>query len=383
MAFEFFTAGRIIVKQGASDEIGNYIDSLGKSFLVVLDPVFKDTPLMEKIKKQIEEMGARYAFYTGANAEPDIEMIDEAYELAMSINCDAVISIGGGTCMDIGKSVAVLITNGPPVIDYIEYVGKGKKITVDPVPFVAIPTTAGTGSEVTPGAVLGSQKMNFKRTMRDRKMVAKVAILDPVLTVGMPKRVTAQSGIDAMTHNIESYLTWRSTPLSDMAALKGIELAGKYLQRAYENGEDLEAREGMAIAGTLGGMALAASGLGAAHGIGMAIGIQYHVGHGESCGIVLPYVMEINAPFVSERMARIGEVLTGKRFDKHEDGTRAAVECITDLNSKIGIPKDYKHLNIPADAVPGLAKASFGTSMSSNPMQMEVDEWEEFISKLV
>ena len=383
MAFQFYTATKIVVKRGASDELGNYIGHLGKRFLFVVDPAFKDTNTLDKIVSQIEAIGAKTAIYDGAYGEPDIEMIDDAYEIALSNQCDAVISLGGGTCIDIGKCIAALITNGAPVIDYIEYVGKGKKVTMEPVPFVAMPTTAGTGSEVTNVSVLGSKKLNFKRSMRDPKMVANVAIVDPMLTVGMPKRVTAQSGIDAMTHNIESYTTWRSTPLSEVIALRGIEYAGKYLQRAYDDGEDLDAREGMAIAGMLGGMALTNSGLGAAHGIGMAIGIQYHVGHGESCGIVLPHVMQLNAPYVSERMDKIGEALTGKSFDRPGDGAKAAVDFIFELNANIGISPNYKHLNIPPEAVPGLAKASFGTSMSSNPMQMEQEEWEKFLSDLV
>ena len=188
-----------------------------------------------------------------------------------------MISLGGGSCIDVGKATAAIITNGGPAVDYLEVVGKGKKVTEAPVPFVAIPTTAGTGSEVTKNAVLGSKTQGFKRSMRDDKMVATIAIIDPELDMGCPRKVTATSGIDALTHLIEAYITFRATPISDGLALKGIELAGKYLQRACDDGKDMEAREGMCAAALLGGMAFANSGLGAAHGFGMAVGIRYHL----------------------------------------------------------------------------------------------------------
>lgn len=151
------------------------------------------------------------------------------------------------------------VTNGTPSIDYMEYVGKGKKVTKMPLPFIAIPTTSGTGSEVTKNAVLGSKIHNFKRSMRSDMMIANLSIIDPTLAAGCPKNVTAHSGIDAMTHLIESYTTWRATPISDGLSLKGIEFAGKYLRRAYDDGSDMEARDGMATAALLGGMAFANS----------------------------------------------------------------------------------------------------------------------------
>ena len=212
-------------------------------------------------------------------------------------------------------------------------------------------------------------------------MLANLAIIDPSLTVGCPKKVTANSGIDAMTHLIESYITPRATPITQGLALKGIELAGKYLRRAYDDGTDIEAREGMAAASLLGGMSFANSGLGMAHGIGMAVGIAYHVPHGEACGILLPHAIKVNTPACVERMAKVGEALTGKKFDSDEEAAAAAYDFICELTEHMEIKPDFRHLNIPDEEIPALAKASFGNSMNANPVQLTQEEWEDYFRK--
>lgn len=381
MEFSFLTAQKIVFKQNAILELKDHIGSLGTNFMIVVDPFFANSSTMEQVKRQIKDMGKKCVIYSEVAGEPTVEQTDEVARLAIDHGCDAVMSIGGGSNIDVGKAVAALITNGTPAIDYMEYVGKGKKVTKEPVPFIAVPTTSGTGSEVTKNSVLGSSVQTFKRSMRSDMMIANLSIIDPVLTAGCPKRVTANSGIDAMTHLIEAYTTWRATPISDGLALKGIELAGKYLQRAYDDGSDMEAREGMAAASLLGGMAFANSGLGAAHGIGMAVGIAYHVPHGEACGILLPHVMELNAPAVTGRMARVGEALTGKTFESDKQAAQAAVDFVFALTKHMEIKPDFRHLNIPDEAIPDLAKASFGTSMSSNPVQLTQEEWEAYFRK--
>lgn len=383
MEFSFLTARKIVFKTGAVADIAQYIAGYGKNFLIVVDPFFKESETMQKVKSQLDSIGAKYTVYGEVSGEPTVEQTDEVCELAVKNGCDAVMSIGGGSNIDVGKAVAALITNGTPAIDYMEYVGRGKKVENEPVPFISIPTTAGTGSEVTKNSVLGSKVQTFKRSMRSDTMLANLTIVDPELSRGCPKKVTASSGIDAMTHLIEAYTTWRATPISDGLALRGIELAGRYLRRAYDDGNDMEAREGMAAAALLGGMAFANSGLGAAHGIGMAVGIAYHVPHGEACGILLPHVMKLNQKKAEERMAKIGEALTGRRFAKPEEGAQAAVDFILELNAHMEIKPDFKHLGIPREDIEKLAKASYGTSMSSNPVQLEMDEMIEYISEIV
>ena len=364
MEFSFLTARKIVFKTGAVADIAQYIAGYGKNFLIVVDPFFKESETMQKVKSQLDSIGAKYTVYGEVSGEPTVEQTDEVCELAVKNGCDAVMSIGGGSNIDVGKAVAALITNGTPAIDYMEYVGRGKKVENEPVPFISIPTTAGTGSEVTKNSVLGSKVQTFKRSMRSDMMLANLTIVDPELSRGCPKKVTASSGIDGL-------------------ALRGIELAGRYLRRAYDDGNDMEAREGMAAAALLGGMAFANSGLGAAHGIGMAVGIAYHVPHGEACGILLPHVMKLNQKKAEERMAKIGEALTGRRFAKPEEGAQAAVDFILELHAHMEIKPDFKHLGIPREDIEKLAKASYGTSMSSNPVQLEMDEMIEYISEIV
>ena len=294
-----------------------------------------------------------------------------------------MLSIGGGSILDVGKATAALITNGGKVKDYLEYVGTGAKVVNEPVPFIAVPTTSGTGSEVTNNAVIGSKKEKFKRSMRDSKMMANLVIIDPTLTISLPKKITASSGIDAMTHSMEAYATVRNAnPLAKAIAFQGVKLAGKYLKRAYDNGEDLEAREGMALASLCGGMSFSNSGLGAAHGLGMVLNIYCPISHGEAVGIMLPYVMEINSEKYPGLYDEVGEAFSGKRFTKEGEGTKYAIEFIKELNKHIGIPSDLKHLNITEDMAKTMGEKCFGTSMSGNPVQLEAAQWTELINKL-
>jgi len=348
---------------------------LGNHFLLLVAPSFYRSNAMDSIVTQLNSIGKTFTVYHEISSEPTVEDTDLVYQLVLDHHCDAVIAIGGGSNIDVGKAVAALITNGASAIDYLEYVGTGKQITKQPVPFVAIPTTAGTGSEVTKNSVLGSKKRKFKRSIRSEMMIPDLAVIDPMLTVTCPPHVTASSGIDALTHLIEGHVTKKSTPITDPLSYQGIALAGKYLRRCYEDGDDLEAREGMAAASLLGGMVIAGAGLGAAHGIGMAVGIEYNIPHGKACGIALPHVMEINAPHCKQKMAQVGEALTGKNFISEQAAISAAIDFICKLNRVLNLKQDYKHLDIPRNQLQHFAQASQGSSMSCNPIQLTVEEW--------
>ena len=375
MEFSFLTASKIVFKPNAILELESYVNNLGKNFLLVVAPSFYRSSAMDNVVTQLNSIGKNFTVYSKVSREPTVEETDLVCRLALEHGCDAVIAIGGGSNIDVGKAVAALITNGGMAIDYLEYVGNGKQITKCPAPFVAVPTTAGTGSEVTKNSVLGSKTKKFKRSIRSEMMVPDLAVIDPMLTVTCPPQVTASSGIDALTHLIEGHVTRKATPITDPLSYQGIVLAGRYLRRCYENGNDLEAREGMAAASLLGGMVIAGAGLGAAHGIGMAVGIEYHVPHGEACGIVLPHVMKINAPHCERKMAQVGEALTGKNFTSETAAINAAIDFIYGLNESINIKQDYRHLNIPHDQLPYLAQASQGSSMSCNPVNLTVTDW--------
>jgi alcohol dehydrogenase class IV len=383
MNFSFIAPSKTVFKSGALDEIGEYIGGMGKRFLIVIDPVFKDNGTLEKVQKQFDALGIAHTSYTGVVGEPDVSYVDEASAQAVEFGCDAVLSIGGGSVIDVGKASAGVITNGPPVKDYLEFVGTGRKVVNPPLPFIAMPTTAGTGAEVTKNAVIGSKKEHFKRSMRDDQLIANLCILDPQLCVSAPPKVTAVSGIDAVTHLMEAYATWKAHPISKAIALEGLALAGKYLKRAYDDGTDLEAREGMSLAAYMGGISFSNSGLGAAHGLGMALNIYYPVPHGIGVGITLPYVMEINAQDNPVIYDAVGEVFYGKRFDTPGEGTKAAIKFIKDLNAHIGIPADLKFLNVTEEMAETMGRECFGSSMSGNPVQLSAEEWGALFKKLM
>ena len=383
MNFTFLTAPKIVCKSGAVDELGLYVSGFGKKFLIVTDKVFRAAGVLDRVEKQLDAHGIRYAYFLDMPGEPDVEDINKAQAVAVAEKCDTVLSIGGGSLIDVGKAVAALITNGGKVKDYLEFVGTGAKVVNEPVPFIAMPTTSGTGSEVTKLSVVGSKKENFKRSMRDDKMLANLVIMDPTLTIGCPKKVTAFSGIDAMTHNMEAYVTVKNpTPVTRGLALQGLTLAGKYLRRAYEKPDDLEAREGMAVSALCGGMSFSNSGLGAAHGMGMAININFPIPHGEAVGIVLPYVMQLNADNSPGLYDEVGEAFTGRRYSTKGEGTKAAIDFVRELNASIGIPADLSSLNVTEELAQKMGAGCFGTSMSGNPVQLEAAQWAALFNKL-
>ena len=383
MEFTLIAQSKTIFKSGALEEIGSHIGSYGKRFLIVIDPAFEKNGTLDIVKSRMDELGIAYTCYLGVVGEPDVSYVDDSSLQAQEFGCDAVLSIGGGSCIDVGKAAAGVITNGLPIKDYLEYVGTGRNVEKPPLPFIAMPTTAGTGAEVTKLAVIGSKKEKFKRSIRDDQLIANLCIIDPKLCVSAPPKVTAIAGIDAMAHLMEAYATWKASPMTKAMALSGIGLAGKYLKRAYDNGADLEAREGMSMAAYIGGLSFSNSGLGAAHGMGMAINIYYPVPHGYGVGVTLPYVMEVNAKDNPTIYDHVGDLFAERRFDKPGDGTVFAIEFIKKLNADIGIPSNLKELGTDRETALLMGEKCFGTSMSGNPVQLDGKAWGEVFLKLI
>jgi len=226
--------------------------------------------------------------------EPTVNDIDAALQVARESRCDFVIGLGGGSAIDAAKAAAGLLANGGMASDYMEVVGKGQKITQAAVPWIAIPTTAGTGAEVTRNAVIGWPEKKFKASIRSELLTAKAALIDPQLAVDVPHDVTARSGMDALCQCIEAYVSNGASAFTDAIAIKGIELAARYLARACDDGHDLEAREGMATAALLSGIALTNAGLGAVHGFAAPLGANFPIPHGVACGVLLPHVIAAN-----------------------------------------------------------------------------------------
>src|ERR1035438_4686673 len=285
MRFEFATATRIIFGEGTAATLPDLARSFGARPLVVTGASPERT---ESLVAALSTETFRVA------GEPTVDLVREGARRAQDAACDVVISMGGGSAIDAGKAIAILATNGGEPLEFLEIVGKGRAITVPPLPFIAVPTTAGTGSEVTRNAVLGSTEHGVRASLRSPLMLPRVAVVDPELTYGLSPEVTAFTGLDALTQLIEPYVSIRANPLVDAICVAGIERIASALRRAYHNGADRDARRDMSVASLFGGLALSNAGLGVVHGFAAPLGGRWKAPHGALCAALLPHGMAAN-----------------------------------------------------------------------------------------
>ena len=371
MTFEFATSNRIIFGAGALSKAAPAAKELGRKALVVAGrSIRRIAPLLEQLQVQ----RINYVIVSGSG-EPTTESIDAALEKARRADVDLVISMGGGSAIDAGKAVAALLTNPGEALDYLEVIGKGQPLRNDPLPHIAIPTTAGTGAEVTKNAVLRSTAHNVKVSLRHNKMIPDVAVIDPELTLTAPPPVTAATGMDALTQLIEPFVCNQTNPLTDAVCREGVVRAAQSLKRAFEQGDDLEAREDMAVASLFGGLALANAKLGAVHGFAGSIGGLLDAPHGAVCARLLPLVMQANIEALQTRAAEspalsrykeIAGLLTGAVDAAVEEGCDFVQGLCDDLHiaglSTFGMAP--KHI----DTI--VAKAKKASSMKGNPIEL-------------
>ena len=279
MNFEFATAGRILFGRGTSRQIPALARSLGRRALVVLGGSGRGR---EALTRGLGEAGVRSVVFH-VSGEPTVHLVDLATGLARGEGCDLVIAQGGGSVIDAGKAVAGLLTNPGDVLDYLEVVGGGKPLLEPGVPFLAVPTTAGTGTEVTRNAVLDVPEHQVKASLRSPHLLARLAVVDPELTLSLPPAVTAYTGMDALTQLIEPFVSNAANPLTDGVCREGLARAARSLAAAYRDGSDLAAREDMALAALCGGIALANARLGAVHGFAGVLGGATGQAHGALC----------------------------------------------------------------------------------------------------
>jgi alcohol dehydrogenase class IV len=307
------------------------------------------------------------------SSEPTLEVV-RAGGLAAR-GCDLVIAIGGGSVIDAGKAIAALATNPGDVLDYLEVIGKGKALTVAPLPFIAIPTTAGTGSEVTRNAVIGSPEHGVKASLRSAAMLAKVAIVDPELTRDLPPRLTASTGLDALTQLIEPYVSARANPLTDGLCIDGIRRVAVHLPRAFADGNDAEARENMALASLFGGLALANAGLGVVHGFAAPIGGMFEAPHGAVCAALLPHGIEVNLRALEERAPEHRSIARYREIERIVD--------VQSLCRKLQVPP-LRTYGIGREHVGDLVqKASQASSMKANPIVLTQSELREVLESSI
>jgi alcohol dehydrogenase class IV len=377
--FEFATARRILVGPGRARDLRGVLAGLGSRVLVVTgaDP--------DRLGALLAGLGPVAAVFPVAG-EPTVELTRAAVTLARAQGADVIVAIGGGSVLDTGKAVAMLLGNGGDPLDYLEVVGAGRAITRPAVPCVAVPTTAGTGAEVTANAVLAVPSHQVKASLRSPLMIPAVALVDPLLTVSCPPPVTAASGLDALTQCLEPFVSIQATPLTDGLAREGLRRAGTGLRAAYADGGDLAARAEMATCSLLGGMALANARLGAVHGLAGVIGGTADVPHGVACAALLVPVIEANvralrsaagpsAAGVLDRYAEAARLLTGRPAASLEDGLAWIRETLTLLR----VPGLAAFGLEPQQAEDIAAKALVSSSMKGNPVALSQADLEAIV----
>lgn len=387
--WEFTTAGTIRFGEGAAEELPAVLrERDADSALFVTDPGVVDAGILEPLADSLADE-ADISVFDGVEPDPPIDAFEEAVRTARAVDPDAIIGVGGGSSLDVAKVTGIVAEHGGDILDYVAPpTGGGKPVPGPGIPTIAVPTTSGTGSETTPVAVVSLPDRDLKVGISSRHQYPDVALVDPLLTVSLPPGPTAASGMDALAHGIESYVTRRfdakpradppeerpdyggRTVVTDQLGRRAIELVGNHLRRAVNNGQDIEARRAVSLGSLMAGMAFSNAGVGAAHAIGMAAGAEYHTPHGATVAAVLPAVMRFNATGAFERSADVarmlGEDVSGLG---QEAAARKGAEAVEKLRRDVGTPDGLEALGVPEDEIPALAEKTMDLQrlLVSNP----------------
>ena len=380
MRFEFATAARIVFGPGTLGEVAPAAREMGKRALLVTG---RGADRAGALMRSLTASSVECVPFAVAG-EPTVDLVRLGARTVRQERCDLVIAFGGGSPIDAGKAIAALAANDGDVLDYIEVIGRGQALGRPPLPFIAMPTTAGTGSEVTRNAVLASPEHRVKASLRSPLMLPRLAVIDPELTYDLPPQITASTGLDALTQLIEPYVSSRANPMIDALCLEGIRRASRSLARAYKDGSE-EARLDMSLASLFGGLALANAGLGAVHGFAAAIGGAFDAPHGAVCAALLPSVMRMNiralrarAPQSAElgRYEEIARVVTGRAGASAEQGAAAVGQLCAELQ----IPPLGAYGARPEHIGALVEAASRASSMKANPIALTPEELRDILT---
>jgi len=380
MRFEFATATRIVFGTGVSSELGTLAKEKGTHALVVTG---SNPDRVSEVIQYLTDSGIQHTIFSISN-EPTIDVVNQGKARALSAGCDMVISIGGGSVLDGGKAIAALIPNDGEILDYLEVIGKGQKLKNNPLPFIAVPTTAGTGGEVTKNAVVASSEHHVKVSLRDNRMLPDIALVDPILTYSTPQTITASTGMDALTQVLEPYVSHLANPMTDAFCREGLMRAGRSLRTVYEQPDNVNAREDMALASLLGGLALANAKLGAVHGFAGPLGGMFSAPHGAICATLLPHVMKININALQNRepdnralprFDEVAQLITGE----NSASAQTAIEWIDETSQQFNIPTLSTYGIHETDFNSIIEKSANSSSMKGNPIQLTDDELNEIL----
>lgn len=358
----------------AIQQLGDVVARMqGSKVFLVADPGLKNAGIITQITSVLKKKKIPYVLYDKVVPEPGLKLADQGAKLAKKEKADCVVGIGGGSALDIAKAVSILLTNGGKAEDYLGL----DKIKLPGVPKIMVPTTAGTGAEVTFTAVFINEKTNSKGGMNGDPLYPDAAILDPALTLSLPPHVTAATGIDAFTHALEAFVSTQAHAISDMYAMEAMALISNNLGAAYANGTNIEARSAMLMGSLLGGKALATAGVGLVHAMAYPLGGMFNTAHGLANAVLLPYVVEYNIIGNPMKFATIAEIMgyETEGLPLREAG-QLAVEAIHQLNADVGIPGSLESLGIPADRIPEMAKIALTVTrpVENNPRKPTLDD---------
>lgn len=381
--FEFASATRIAFGRGKVVEVPAALEAerVRRALLATNLPGAS----VEKVREALAAAGTAVVVFA-VGGEPTVDLVQAGRQLCRQEECAAVIGLGGGSAIDTAKAVAALATNSGDILDYLEVVGRGRPLTHRPLPLIAIPTTAGTGAEVTRNAVIGVPASRVKVSLRNPWLLPSLAVLDPDLLDGLPASVIAHSGLDAFSHLLESLVSCRANPLTDALAVEGLRHSARSLRTAFRSGMDCQTGDGLMLASLCGGLCLANGGLGAVHGFAAPLGGMLHAAHGAICASLLVPVMEANLRALRERapehpaLARyrmVAEIVSGQAGIEADQG----VAWVRELCQELGV-QGLRRLGLSDDELPALvAKARAASSMRGNPVQLSESELTQVAEK--
>jgi alcohol dehydrogenase class IV len=372
--FNFSTPQSIFMGIDALKELPGQIKRLGgKKVFILTDEGVCKAGILDNVKGVIEKKGYEVGYYDKVIPEPPIDTVEKIAEIIRDNGFDILVGLGGGSSIDVTKVVSILVTNGGPIDRYI-----GVDLVEKPgIPTIMLPTTSGTGSEVTPIAILTDTKDKLKKGIVSPYLYASVAIVDPILTISVPPKITANTGMDALVHAIESYIGKKANPFTECLSLKAIRLISENLRTAVTDCENIEARYNMSLGSLLAGIAFANAGVGAVHALAYPLGGQFHLPHGLSNTLMLRYVMEYNIVSRLDKFAKIAEAM-GENIKglSIRDAAQLALDAMVKLAEDINVPTKLRQVEIPKEAIPQLAEAGIKVTrlLSNNPRKLSLED---------
>jgi len=383
--YQFQTASHIIAGRNSLQSLAEYLHLVGteiRSALIIAQPSIKRLGFVDNMVNQLADKNIEADIKTNILPEPSVKNIEEVFETIANRHYDVLIGIGGGSVLDATKILAVLKTNDKHIEQLL-----GTDLVEKPgIPTILIPTTSGTGSEVTPNAIVTLPEQELKVGIISKYLLPKLVIIDPTLTLELPKPITAATGMDAFTHALESFISNKANPISDMFALESIRLISSSIAEAYQNGSSLDAREKMILGSMYGGMALTSAGTAAVHALAYPLGGKFKIPHGVANSMLLPHVMEFNMDVIINRLSQIAEPM-GIRIQHHskEKMAEKVIERIAEWTKTLEIPQNLKDYGVKEEDIPSLALSASQVTrlLNNNPKRLSVEDIESIYRKLL